>query len=388
MRYNLIMRPVELLLRNCKRADKMIEKNPEKSSREIKFATFRAILALAIIFACQPSSLAIEAGAPIPPEKFSDDYYKVYGTPNLTLSLERSNVYQGEQTSLFLTLTNQGRITSFQVNEEPGTNKREEILAAEREQELEKLRTVAQDVSVQLVAENKSAIDILRSAAFPGSIREGQTSTRLEFPIEVYKNARPGFYHLLARVNYTYQRDVAVKGDEDHPESPDVFYRYDSLSQTIPITIEVERRSDAEFKVLGISPAGLKAGSKDNIVKIAIKNVGNDTASDLVARLRPESGLYVSVDESPIPAIAPGNEAELIFKLDVSKDAVSGKKYLLKILFEFRDSRRDDLTDSENAYIAIEPSGTNYLFIILLLLAVVAGALIVIVKRKGRRDVM
>jgi uncharacterized membrane protein len=228
----------------------------------------------------------------------------------------------------------------------------------------------------------------LRSVAFPGSIREGQSSTRLEFPIEVYKNARPGFYHLLARVNYTYQRDVAVKGDEDHPESPDVFYRYDSLSQTIPITIEVERRSDAEFKVLGISPAGLKAGSKDNIVKIAIKNVGNDTASDLVARLRPESGLYVSVDESPIPAIAPGNEAELIFKLDVSKDAVSGKKYLLKILFEFRDSRRDDLTDSENTYIAIEPSGTNYLFIILLLLAVVAGALIVIVKRKGRRDVM
>ena len=108
----------------------MIDKNPEKSSRKIKFATFRAILALAIIFACHSSSLAIEAGAPIPPEKFSDDYYKVYGTPNLTLSLERSNVYQGEQTSLFLTLTNRGRITSFQVNEEPGANKREEILGS------------------------------------------------------------------------------------------------------------------------------------------------------------------------------------------------------------------------------------------------------------------
>jgi hypothetical protein len=331
------------------------------------------------------SSLANEIGAPIPPEKFSDDYYKVYGTPNLTLSLERSNVYQGEQTSLFLTLTNQGRITSFQVNEEPGANKRDEIFAAEREQELEKLRTVAQDVSVQLVAENQSAIDILRSVSFPGSIREGQTSTRLEFPIEVYKNARPGFYHLLARVNFTYQRDVAVKGDEDHPESPDVFYWYDSLSQTIPITIEVERKSGAEFRVLEISPAGLKSGSKDNIIKITIKNVGSDTARDLVARLRPESGLYVSVDESPIPAIAPGNEAELIFKLDVSKDAVSGKKYLLKILFEFQDSRRDDLTDSENAYIAIEPKGTNYLIAGFLLMAVAAIGLIIIVKKKGKK---
>ena len=362
----------------------MIDKNPGRCSRKIKFGIFRAILALAIIITCHSSSLAIEAGAPIPPEKFSDDYYKVYGTPNLTLSLDRSNVYQGEQTSLFFTLTNRGRITSFQVNEEPGANKREEILAAEREQELEKLRTVAQDISVQLVAENLSAIDILRSVAFPGSIREGQTSARLEYPIDVYKNARPGLYHLWAYVNYTYQRDVAVKGDEDHPESPDVFYRHDLLSQTIPITIKVERRSGAQFAVLGTSPTSLKAGSKDNVIKIAIKNVGNDTARDLVARLRPESGLYVSVDESPIPVMAPGDEAELIFKLDVSKDAVSGKKYLLKILFEFSDSRRDDLTDSENAYMAIESPGMNYLPIIILLLVVAAGALIIIIKRKGQ----
>jgi len=363
----------------------MIDKNPEKSSRKIKFATFRAILALAIIFACHSSSLAIEAGAPIPPEKFSDDYYKVYGTPNLTISLERSNVYQGELTSLFLTLTNRGRITSFQVNEEPGANKREEILAAEREQELEKQRTIAQDVSIQIASENESAIDVSRAAGFTGNIREGQTSTRLEFPIEVYKNARSGLYHLWAHVNYTYQMDVAVKGDEDHPESPDVFYWYDSLSQTIPVTVKVERRSGAEFAVLGISPTSLMAGSKDNVIKITIKNLGNDTAHDLVARLRPESGLYVSVDESPIPKIAPGDEAELIFKLDVSKDAVSGKKYLLKILFEFRDSRRDDLTDSENAYMAIAPRGTNYLITSLLLLAVAAGALIIIVKRRGKK---
>ncbi|MCX6673082.1 MAG: hypothetical protein NTY37_04810, partial [Methanothrix sp.] len=104
------------------------------------------ILVLALITICLPYSQAIEAGAPIPPEEFGDDYYKVYGTPNLTLSLEQTRVYQGEQTSLFLTLTNRGRITSFQVNEEPGANKREEILAAQREQELEKQRTVAQDV--------------------------------------------------------------------------------------------------------------------------------------------------------------------------------------------------------------------------------------------------
>jgi hypothetical protein len=343
------------------------------------------IITFILLVTCLEASLAVEVGAPIPPEKFSDDYYKVYGTPNITLSLERSNIYQGEETSLFLTLTNRGRITSFQVNEDPAANKREEILAAEREQELEKQRTIAQDVSVKLVAKNESAIDVKRAVAFPGNIREGQTSIRLDFPIEAYENTKPGFYQLFAMVNYTYQKDVAVKGDEDHPESPDVFYWYNNQNQMIPLTLKVERKSGAEFNILEIKPSGLKTGSKDNVVKISIKNVGNDNARDLVARLRPESGLYVSVDESPIPSLAPADEAELIFKLDVSKDAVPGKKYLLKILFEFGDSRRDDLTDSENTYLTIEPKGKNYLFIAFFILLVATGAVIGVVRRRSKK---
>ena len=362
----------------------MTYKLPGDSIRYALFAGLSCFLVLALLTICLRSSQAIEAGAPIPPEEFGDDYYKVYGTPNLTVSLEQTRVYQGEQTSLFLTLTNRGRITSFQVNEEPGANKREEILAAQKEQELEKLRTVAQDVSLLLLAENESAIDIKRAVAFPGSIREGQTSARLEFPLEAYKNARPGQYRLDAVVNYTYQRDVAVKGDEDHPESPDVFYWYDSLSQIIPLTLTVERRSGAQFEILDVSPAFLVVGSQDNVVKIRIKNVGHDAAKDLVARLRPESGIYVSVDESPIPALQPQQEAELLYKLDVSKDAVPGKSYQLKVLFEFSDSYRDDLTDAENAYLKIEPQSSSRPWAAVLLLVVLAAVLIVVIKRRSK----
>jgi hypothetical protein len=359
-------------------------KLPGDSVRYALFVVLSCFLVLAMLTVCLPSSKAIEAGAPLPPEEFGDDYYKVYGTPNLIVSLEQTSVYQGEQTSLFLTLTNRGRITAFQVNEEPGANKREEILAAQKEQELEKQRTVAQDVSLLLLAENESALDIKRAVALPGNIREGQTSTRLEFPIEAYKNTKPGQYRLDAVVNYTYQRDVAVKGDEDHPESPDVFYWYDSQSQIIPLTLTVERRSGAEFEVLNVSPSVLAAGSQDNVIKIRIKNVGHDTAKDLVARLRPESGLYVSVDESPIPALPPQQEAELIFKLDVSKDAVPGKSYQAKVLFEFSDSYRDDLTDEENAYLKIEPQSTSRPLAAVLLFIVLAAVIIVIVVIKKR----
>jgi hypothetical protein len=357
------------------------------NSGQKNFISLGVILALALLAALAAyvaCGQAAESGAPIPPERFSDDFYKVYGTPNLTVSLEQTRVYQGEQTSLFLTLTNRGRITAFQVNEEPGANKREEILAAQKEQELEKQRTIAQDVSLLLRAENESAIDIKRAAAFPGNIREGQTSARLEYPVEAYKNARPGLYKLYAVVNYTYQRDVAVKGDEDRPESPDVFYWYDSQSQTIPLTLTVERRSGAEFEVLNVSPDTLVVGSQDNVVKIRIKNVGSDTAKDLVARLRPESGIYVSVDESPIPALPPQQEAELIFKLDVSKDAVPGKSYQAKVRVEFSDSYRDDLTDEKNAYLKIEPQSTSRPLAAVLLFIVLAAVIIVIVVIKKR----
>ena len=344
---------------------------------------FRGILTLLLIMAIISHSQAYEAGAPMPPERFGDDYYKVYGTPNLTLSLESASFDQGEAASLFLTLTNRGRITAFEVNEEPGANKREEILAAEREQELEKLRTVAQDVSVLLVAENESAIDIKRAVAFPGSIREGQTSARLEFPVEVYKNARPGLYRLYAIVNCTYQKDVSVEADEDRPENPDVYYWYQSLSQKIPITLKVERKSGAEFEVLNVSPSSLAVGSQDNVVRIRIRNIGHDTARDLVASLRPESGIYVSVDESPISALSPFEDADLFFKLDVSKDAVPEKLYQLRVFFDFSDSYRDDLSDWENAYIRIEPGKASWpLAAAATVLVLAAAALLIIRKRR------
>lgn len=342
-----------------------------------------SILALFILCTILPSALATEAGAPVPPEEFGDDYYKVYGTPNLTLSLDRSSIDQGETASLFITLTNRGRITAFEVNEEPAANKREEILAAQREQELEKLRTVAQDVSVLLLAENESAIDIKRAVDFPGNIREGESSPRQEFPIEAYKNTKPGLYKLKAIINYTYQKDVSVQGDEDRPENPDVFYWYDGLSQTIPLTLKVERKSAAEFKVLQVNPQSLKAGSEDNVVKILIKNIGNDTARDLVARLRPETGIYVSVDESPISALSPGKEALLVYKLDVSKDAVPEKLYQLRVVFDFSDSFRDDLTDWENAYIEIEPESSS-VPIAAIFIVVLAVALLIAAKRRSK----
>ncbi|NYT01831.1 MAG: hypothetical protein GKC10_03615 [Methanosarcinales archaeon] len=341
------------------------------------------LLAFLLLAGLPPATGAKPPLAPLlqgqlnPPGYFSDDYYKVRGGPDLQVSMERSRTYQGEITSLFLTVANRGRISSFQVNEEPDPARRDEVLAAGREQELENQRTVAQDVSVRLAVANKSAMEVKREVAYAGSLREGQVSSRLEYPLEVYQNTTPGEYLLSAVMNYTYQRDVAVVAKEERPENPDIYYWHDSGSQVMPLKLTVERHSGAEFRILGLEPANLRVGSSDNVVRIQVKNVGDDAARDLVARLRPESGLYVSVDESPLPTLAPGEEAELIYKLDVSQDAVPGKLYQVKLLFEFSDSYRDDLTDSENAYLTIEDRGLISLWPLGLILAAAAAVFFV-----------
>ncbi len=345
------------------------------------------IFIFVVLMVILPLSSAVLPSSTNPLQNFPGDYYKLTGSPYLVASLERSIVYQNENTSLFLSLKNTGNVSSIKVNEEPAANAPEEIYAAKLELELEKAGTAAQDISVGLsmpYRPNESPLEIKRAVAYTSNLREGQVSPTLSFPIEVYKNATPGDYVVYATINYTYQQDVAVKAESDRPQNPDIYYLYDSASQVVPLKFRVERRSGAEFRVRGISPESLDVGSSDNIVKLTIENVGHDTARDLVARLRPESGIYVSVDESPIPALAPGEKAELVYKLDVSKDAVAGKRYMLRVLFEFSDSFREDLTDTENAYLMIEPGGISPYLVAGILVVIAAVAAVIIVRRRKR----
>lgn len=337
----------------------------------MRCASIITILAASIIFSIfiassQPLPAALQASqnpadqtgslqGPLSiPAQFSGDWYQVSGGPDLQISLARSSVYRNENTSLDLTVTNIGRVTSFKVLTQPEPSRPEEMLAAQKELQLEALRSSAQDVSIRIVAQNSSAMNLRREVAYAGSLRDGQVSQLLAYPIEVYQNTEPGDYTLLAIANYTYQQDVAVKPHSDSPDNPDIFYWYNTASQTIPITLHVEKRSMVDLKALSASPGTLTVGSKNNIVKVIIQNLGTDTAKDLVARLRPETGVYVDMDESPIPSLRPGEKAELTYKVDVSKDAIGGRPYRFTLLFDFSDTYRKNLQDSDYVYINLQ----------------------------------
>jgi len=318
-----------------------------------------------------------------PLDYVSDDYYRVTGGPDLQVALDQSRVYQGAVTSLFLSVQNNGRVTSFKVDQEPSANRPEELLAAQRELQLENQRSVAQGVSIRLRAANLSAFNIRREVAYAGALQSGQVSPRLEFPIEIYENTKPGNYQFYAVANYTYQQDVSVVPYSDRPQNPDIYYLYASAGEVLPLTVSVDRESDVDIKALNATPSKLDIGSKNNILTVFIENQGSDTAKDLVARLRPEAGIYVDMDESPIPILRPGEAARLIYKVDVSKDAVGSKPYQFTLLFDYSDSYRKNLQDSDNVYVDIEPSLTaRYWWAAAIGAAIIALAAIFIIRRR------
>ena len=315
---------------------------------------------------------------------FSDDYYKVTGGPDLQVSMERSSVYQGDKTALFLTISNRGNISSFKVNNMPAANRPEEIQAAQRELEQESQKTWARDISVRLVPSNRSAMKVKREIAYAGSLRDGQVSQRIEYPIEIFEDTKPGNYSLDAIFNYTYQKDVAVVANSDRPANPDVYYWYDNASQTYPLMLKVDKLSGAEIKAIDIYPRNFSVNSKNNLIKITVENMGDDLAKDVVARLRPEAGIYVDMDESPIPLLEPGQKAELVYKIDVSKDALPGKPYRLTLNFDFSDSYRKDLKDSDHIYITMGPNLARRYWLVAAMVIVILALIAVLWIRRRR----
>jgi len=70
--------------------------------------------------------------------------------------------------------------------------------------------------------------------------------------------------------------------------------------------------------------------------------------------------------------------------VDVSGDAVPEKTYSLTILFEFSDSKSDDLTDTETAYLRIEDNGKEAFIFAALLAALAAAGLVIHRRRRGQ----
>jgi hypothetical protein len=94
------------------------------------------------------------------------------------------------------------------------------------------------------------------------------------------------------------------------------------------------------------------------------------------------------MDESPISLLQPGEKAELVYKVDVSKDAIAGKLYRFTLQFDFSDRYRKNLQDSDYAYIYVQPSLGEIIFQYWWVMVIAATLIVLalIFRIRGRRN--
>lgn len=307
-------------------------------------------LLLLLFLAC---TLAEAETVPQNLDKFLNDYYNVAGKPELNATLQQNEFDQGEHATLYITLMNTGKLEKFEVNKQANASKQAEVIASQKEQQLENEDTTATGIVLSLSKASESApFKLKTNVAFAGTLRSGLATSPIPFKIEIDDNAPLGEYGLLLNITYDFQRDVAVEKNDENPNAPNIYYWYDQATKNVTLKIKIVKEAKAEFEVVAVEPSGFNVDSKDNLVGVTLKNFGRESAKDLVATLRPAPGIYVDSAESPIAELKPGEAKKLLYKIDVDKDALPGKTYQMKLELKFLDPYGNEIRD--HAYFYIE----------------------------------
>ena len=110
---------------------------------------------LAMLFLCFLTlAAAVQAqNTYIPYELGGDNYYTMYGGPDLSASVAGTNEFErGDTVTLYLDLTNYGRILGFKEDRTPQNPKEYALANAELQEEYKK--TTALGVTATLVSDN------------------------------------------------------------------------------------------------------------------------------------------------------------------------------------------------------------------------------------------
>lgn len=262
--------------------------------------------------------------------KFNDDYFTVYGQPEMVVSIIGSPEYdRDESTTILIQIMNKGNIQGFESEEEPADAN--EIALSKIEQQYENEATTAVGVVATLLAD-EAPVDINSRSQSAGTIVSGQISEPLQFEIKIWKNAEAGTYPLRLKLTYQYQKDVQVEGDSTTNEI-DYHFLYNEVNESHNIEFVV--RKQADFEVTEVS-SNLFPDSK-GLLSITFRNTGEETASKATARLRLSDPLSSTDFTAFLGDMEPGDEVLALFNIEVDEDATI-KTYSVKTEIEYDDS--------------------------------------------------
>lgn len=348
---------------------------------------FKSAIAMAIMFALLATASA--QNTYIPYELGGDNYYTMYGSPNISASVSGTNEFErGDTVTLYLDLTNYGRILGFKEDLTPQNPKEFALAAAELQEEYKK--PTALGITASLSSEGRQ-IDVKSGDQVVESLKSGdKTQSPLKFTLKIGEHAPAGKYTLHLNMSYDYQDNVRVYASQlvtgsgapalaNYRES----YIYQKANQTLPITITVKKQAD--FLILNNSGV-LSAGAKKAPVSATYKNIGEESIKDAVARLSIFKPFSSTDDQAFIGTLQPGEEKTVVFRLDVDSDATP-KDYAINSEIKYTDLSGDTvISESMKIPVVVKAAATSLLLPAGIVLIIIIAAGGYMYRKKQKRD--
>lgn len=281
----------------------------------------------------------------IPFELGGDNYYTMYGSPDISASISGTDEFErGDTVTLYVDLTNYGRILGFKEDLTPGDPKEFALAAAELQEEYKK--PTALGISAYLRSDNPQ-IEIKSGDQVIQSLKSGdKTQSPLKYTIKIGEHAPAGSYPLSLNLSYDYQDNVRVQasklvtsGSAPTLANYQVSYVYQKANQTVPLIIKIKKQAD--FLITN-STGLLSAGAKKAEIEATYKNIGEDPVKDAIARLSIFKPFSSTDDQAFIGTLAPGEEKTVVFRLDVDSDATP-KDYGINSEIKYIDINGDSI---------------------------------------------
>lgn len=347
---------------------------------EIKFA---------IALACMLTLLATAhaQNTYIPYELGGDNYYTMYGSPQISASVSGTDEFErGDTVTLYVDLTNYGRIIGFKEDLTPQNPKEFALAAAELQEEYKK--PTALGITASLSSDDQQ-IEVKSGDQVVQSLKSGdKTQSPLKFTLKIGEHAPAGKYPLQLNMSYDYQDNVRVYASAlvTSGSSPTLAnfresYIYQKANQTVQINIMVKQQAD--FEMLNASGT-LSAGVKKAPISATYKNIGEDPIKDAVARLSIFKPFSSTDDQAFIGTLQPGESKSVVFRLDVDSDATP-KDYGINSEIKYTDVNGDTvISESMKIPVAVKAASSSLILpaAIVLIIVVAAGGYMYRKKQK------
>ena len=324
----------------------------------------------------------------VPYELGGDNYYNMYGGPALSASIAGTNEFErGDTVTLYVDLTNYGRVMGFKEDRTPQNDKEYALASAELQEEYKK--TTALGITATLVSDN-SKIEVKSGDQVVETLKSGEkTKEPLKFTIKIADHAPAGEYPLALNISYDYQDNVRVDASMLSTEGKvptlanfATSYIYKKANQTIPITIIVKKQADFEIRN---AKGKLSAGAKKAPIEVTYENIGEDQVKDAVARLSIFKPFSSTDDQAFIGDLGPSEKKTVVFRMDVDSDATP-KDYGINSEIKYTDANGDSvISESMKIQVAVDPAPTSLLIPMIVVLVIVVAIGGYIYKRKQKK---